>query len=105
MDQATFIGLLIGALVVLSGIATAVTSLIVKPIINLNKSITKLDDSIRHILDDNSTIRKRLDKHGMEIDENTQHLIRHDKDIERHDKDIERHDREIEELKKYSKED
>jgi len=97
MEQTTFLGLLIGAIVTLLTISTAVTSLIVRPIIKLNKSITKLDDSIRHILDDNSVIRKRLDKHGDQIDENTQHLIRHDKDIERHDK-------EIEELKKKKEE-
>ena len=93
MDQPTFLGLLIGTSVTLLTIATAVASLIVRPIINLNKSITKLDDSIRHILDDNSVIRRRIDKHGEQIDENTLHLAKHDKDIERHD-------RVIEELKK-----
>lgn len=46
MDSNTFMGLLIAALVVLFGLGATITTLIIKPIINLNKSITTLNCSI-----------------------------------------------------------
>ena len=46
MDSNTFMGLLIAALVVLFGLGATITTLIIKPLINLNKSITTLNCSI-----------------------------------------------------------
>lgn len=47
IDSNTFMGLLIAALVVLFGLGGVITTLIIKPIINLNKSITILNCSIK----------------------------------------------------------
>ncbi len=46
MDSNTFMGLLIAALVVLFGLGATITTLIIKPLINLNRSITTLNCSI-----------------------------------------------------------
>lgn len=81
MTNNEFMGLLIGAIVTLLGIATAVVALIVKPLINLNKSITKLNASIDQLNGENMTLRDRVSKHGKEIDENREHLIAHDHEI------------------------
>ena len=82
MDSNQFMGLLIAAIVVLLGIATGIATLIIKPIMNLNKSIVKLNDSIDRLNEDNQNLSVRVREHGKEIDDNREHLIRHDKDIE-----------------------
>lgn len=46
MDSNTFMGFLIAALVVLLGAASIITTLIVKPLLNLNKNITALNYTI-----------------------------------------------------------
>lgn len=46
MDSNTFMGFLIAALVVLLGAASVITTLIVKPLLNLNKNITALNYTI-----------------------------------------------------------
>ena len=46
MDSNTFMGFLIAALVVLLGAASIITTLIVKPFLNLNKNITALNYTI-----------------------------------------------------------
>lgn len=46
MDSNTFMGFLITALVVLLGAASVITTLIVKPLLNLNKNITALNYTI-----------------------------------------------------------
>ena len=46
MDNNTFMGFLIAALVVLLGAASVITTLIVKPLLNLNKNITALNYTI-----------------------------------------------------------
>lgn len=71
-----------GTIIALLTIASLLMGIIIIPVINLNKSITKLNDSIDRLNDDNSNLKSRVDAHGKEIDENTKHLIRHDKDIE-----------------------
>lgn len=82
MDQTTFIGMLIMAIATLLGITSIVVTIVIKPIINLNKSITKLNDNIDHLTGQNKTLETRVAKHGEQIDKNTQLLIKHDKDIE-----------------------
>lgn len=82
MDSNVFMGLLIGAIATLLGIASVIATLIVKPIINLNKSITKLNDSIDRLNEDQGSLRDRVSKHGKEIDANREKLIAHDKEIE-----------------------
>ena len=56
MDSNQFMGLLIAAIVVLLGIATGIATLIIKPIMNLNKSIVKLNDSIDRLNEDNQNL-------------------------------------------------
>ena len=69
MDSTQFMGLLIGCVATLIGIATGIVALIIKPIINLNRSITKLNDSIDQLNGKNATLEQRVSQHGKEIDE------------------------------------
>ncbi len=68
MDTNYFMGLLITAIVTLLTVATAITALIVKPIINLNKNIVKLESSIDMLNKSVNNIEARETKHGVEID-------------------------------------
>lgn len=60
MDSNTFMGFLIAALVVLLGAASVITTLIVKPLLNLNKNITALNYTI-------TDMSSRLKKNDEEI--------------------------------------
>ena len=60
MDNNTFMGFLIAALVVLLGAASVITALIVKPLLNLNKNITALNYTI-------TDMSSRLKKNDEEI--------------------------------------
>ena len=60
MDNNTFMGFLIAALVVLLGAASVITTLIVKPLLNLNKNITALNYTI-------TDMSSRLKKNDEEI--------------------------------------
>ena len=82
MNSNEFMGLLIGAIVTLLGGASVIVGLIVKPLLNLNKSIVKLNDSIDNLNKDTGSLANRVSKHGQEIDANREHLIIHDKEIE-----------------------
>lgn len=68
MDSNLFMGLLIGALVILFGLAGVITTLIVKPIINLNRNMVQLDSSIQNLNKTANTMENRLNKHSQEID-------------------------------------
>ncbi len=68
MDSNLFMGLLIGASAVLLGIATGIATLIIKPIINLNRNIADLNSSVKSLSKSVDTIDVRLAKHGQEID-------------------------------------
>lgn len=82
MSTNEFMGMLIVCIVTLLTIATAIGALIVKPIINLNKAITKLNDSIDSLNKDKENLSERVTKHGKEIDDVREHIIVHDKEIE-----------------------
>lgn len=68
MDNNTFMGLLIAALVVLLGAAGVVTTIVIKPIIGLNRTMVKLDDSITALNKTANAMENRLDKHDIELD-------------------------------------
>lgn len=68
MDSNLFMGLLIGALVVLFGLAGVITTIIIKPIINLNRNMVQLDLSIQNLNKTANTMENRLNKHSQEID-------------------------------------
>ena len=82
MDSTQFMGLLIGALVTLLGIASIIVAILIKPIINLNRSIQKLTDSIERLDGANANLKSQVSDHEKAIDENKLHLARHDKDID-----------------------
>lgn len=82
MDDSQFLGLLIGSITTLLGIASVLVAIIIKPIINLNKTITKLDNTIGSLEREKKVLNDRVTQHGKEIEDNREHLIRHDKDIE-----------------------
>lgn len=81
MSEAQFMGMLISALVVLIGLASTIVLLIIRPIINLNKSITKLNASIDKLNGDNVRIESIVNKHTDKLDEHEQQLIRLDCDV------------------------
>ncbi len=81
MNEAQFMGLLIGCVSTLLAIAVAIVTIIIKPIINLNKSITKLNDSIDQLNGANKTLEERVTKHGKEIDALHDQVIHHDHEI------------------------
>lgn len=84
VNDATFLGLLIGALVVLVGFMVTV----ITPIIKLNTTITKLNDKLDHVIEDKDTQKKRITQHGKEIDELKGEAIRQDIIIKDHEKRI-----------------
>lgn len=69
MNEAQFMGMLIGCVATLCGIASVIVAIIIVPVIKLNKSIQKLNDSIDHLNGANETLEKRVTNHGKEIDE------------------------------------
>lgn len=68
MDSNLFMGLLIFALISLFGLASVITGLIIKPILNLNKNITKLDLSITNLNRTANVMETRLDKQQEDIE-------------------------------------
>lgn len=82
MTNNEFMGLLIGCIATLLGVGSIIVGIVVKPIINLNKSITKLNDSIDRLNGENETLAERVTKHGKEIDEVKIQVIHHEHEIE-----------------------
>lgn len=64
MSETEFIGLLVGALVVLIGLLTS----IVKPLISLNSNITKLNSNFENMEERDRIRDDRINRHGKEID-------------------------------------
>lgn len=77
MSDYQFVGMLVFAIITLG----TFLGLIIKPIINLNKSITKLNASIDRLNEENDNLSERVTRHGLEIDKNTKQLIVHDEEI------------------------
>lgn len=88
MDTNTFMGLLIGALVVIFGLAATIVTIIVKPVINLNKSITELNLNIKNLNEKSSILEARVNKHGEQLDKTIISVEKHDLILKSHDKDI-----------------
>lgn len=82
MDQTQFMGLLIGCIATLLGIASIIVAIIIRPVISLNKSIQKLNDSIDQLNGDNKTLGERVTKHGQEIDEVRTEVLHHTHEIQ-----------------------
>lgn len=76
MSGNEFMGLLITAIITLLGITSTVVAIIVKPIINLNKSIAKLNDNIDYINKNYITLNERVTKHGIEIDDHEKRILK-----------------------------
>lgn len=72
MDNSTFMGLLITAILALLGGASIIVAIIIRPIIKLNGKITELDLLIKTIAEGPDSrvgkIEQRIQKHGNEID-------------------------------------
>lgn len=69
MDSTQFMGLLIGALATLLGMASIVTAIAIRPIIQLSRNMVKLDDSINNLNKTANGMENRLDKHDMEFND------------------------------------
>lgn len=78
MDQTQFMGLLIGAIVTLLGVASIIVAIVIKPVINLNRTITKLDATIDSLKEADSILKDRVSEHGHQIDELNIKTANHD---------------------------
>lgn len=68
MDSNTFMGLLIAALAVLIAMGVGITTLFIKPVIQLNRNMVRLDDSINNLNKTATGMENRLDKHDKDIE-------------------------------------
>ena len=68
MDSNMFMGLFISALVVLVGLAGGISTLIIKPVVNLNKSVTKLESSITSLTDATLRNEHKINEQEVHID-------------------------------------
>lgn len=89
MTDTQFMGMLIAAIVTLLGIASVIVAIIIKPIINLNRTIAKLDTTIEGIQRDSGTLKARVDKHGLELDDVRLSVTKHEETLKSHTSDIE----------------
>lgn len=78
-------GLLITSLVILIGLAGTITGLVIKPIINLNKTITKLDCTINELVTENSSTKKHFAKNDEEIDNLQKTTLEQSGELKLHD--------------------
>lgn len=69
MDNTMFMGFLIIALATLLTIASIITAIIVKPIINLKTEIAGLRNSCDTLSNMVGKVEQRIEKHGKEIDD------------------------------------
>lgn len=67
MDEFAVLGIVITSVVTIGGLFT-IFAKFSKPINNLNINITKLNETIKTLLENEKVQNKRLDKHGEEID-------------------------------------
>lgn len=88
MTDAQFMGMLIGAIVTLLGIASIVAAIIVRPVINLNKNIEKLNVTIGGMQEEEKSLNSRVHKHGLQIDEANLKIKEHDIIIKHHADEI-----------------
>ena len=88
MNDAQFMGLMIGAIITLLGGASIIVAIIIKPVINLNKTITKLDSTIAGLQKEEIVLQTRVSKHGDQIDEVRLKVREHDTVLKQHGEDI-----------------
>lgn len=69
MTDAQFTGMLIATIGTLLTIASAIVAIVIKPVINLNKTITKLDTTLNNQSKEYDVLKNRVDKHGEQIDD------------------------------------
>lgn len=68
MDNNTFMGLLIFALIALFGFAGTLIGMIFKPILKLNTNLTKVNSSLQDLNDTAKKMENRLDKNEQDIE-------------------------------------
>lgn len=86
MDSNTFMGMLIVALVVLIGLAGTLTGFIIKPVINLNKNITKLNCTIETLQQNDSDTKNDLKELKEDTKKNSNMIQNHEFRIEQLEK-------------------
>lgn len=78
MDSNAFMGMLIVSLVVLIGLAGTLTGFIIKPVINLNKNITKLNCTIETLQQNDSDTKNDLKDLKNITQKNSEKLTNHE---------------------------
>lgn len=86
MDSNAFMGMLITALVVLIGLAGTLTGFIIKPVINLNKNITKLNCTIETLQQNDSDTKNDLKELKNDTKKNANMIQNHEFRIEQLEK-------------------
>lgn len=91
MDYYTIVGMVVVALIAFFGSYASVKKNVVddrKPIEDLNNSITELNINFKHMLQSDDIRDKRIEKHGMEIDEIKEKQQINEKLLDRHEQRI-----------------
>lgn len=88
MTDSQFMGMLIGAIATILGIAGLISTLIVIPVIKLNRNIEKLNNKIEGIEKDDETLNNRVNKHGVQIDEANLKIREHEIQLQHHSEEI-----------------
>lgn len=76
MNANEFLGFMVTTIATLLGMASIIVAIIIKPIINLNKSITKLNDNIDTLNKSYGTLNERVTKHSIELDEHEKRILK-----------------------------
>jgi outer membrane murein-binding lipoprotein Lpp len=83
MDNVQFLGYLISAIITLGGFIAVIMKFI-QPINDLRIVIQKLNDTIDALKEDNLTQNKRIEKHGVQIDDLNSRVGRIETKIDMH---------------------
>ena len=92
MDEANMIG------VVVIGAGALIS--ILAPLFRINSSITRMQSSVDHMLENDRRRDERINKHGNEIDEEVRQVDRNGVTIKNMQTQLEKHDVRINELER-----
>lgn len=98
MSQTEFVGMLVFSLLTLANLYFTIRNNTTKNddkitdiLITLNKYANNLDSFIKQHSSDYETLRKRVDRHGQEIDENREVTQRNENEIKHLKEDLKEH--------------
>ena len=76
MDSTLFMGLFVGAVLALLAGFGIIAAHIVRPVINLNKSITKLQDSVDALQKNDEDIETSIKEHHVKLENHESRILK-----------------------------